>query len=51
MSICIYIKEKNTVCHIWFMCSTFSGCLKLVLSSTLLQSVGGKLVCNVTGAA
>lgn len=36
MSICIYIKQKNTVCHIWFMCNTFSGCLKLVLSSTLL---------------
>lgn len=36
MSICIYIKQKNTVCHIWFMCNTFSGCLKLVISSTLL---------------
>lgn len=36
MSICIYIKQKNTVCHIWFMCNTFSGCLKLVVSSTLL---------------
>ena len=36
MSICIYIKKKNTVCHIWFMCNTFSGCLKLVVSSTLL---------------
>lgn len=37
MSICIYIKQKNTVCHIWFMCNTFSDCLKLVLSSTLLS--------------
>lgn len=36
MSICIYIKQNNTVCHIWFMCNTFSGCLKLVISSTLL---------------
>lgn len=36
MSICIYIKQKNTVCHIWFMCNTFSGCLKLVVSNTLL---------------
>lgn len=29
-------KTENTVCHIWFMCNTFSGCLKLVVSSTLL---------------
>lgn len=36
MSICIYIKEKNTVCHIWFMCNTFRGCLILVVSSTFL---------------
>lgn len=36
MSICIYIKQKSTVCHIWFMCNTLSGCLELVLSSTLL---------------
>lgn len=34
VSICIYIKQMNTVCHIWFMCNTFSGCLNL--SSTLL---------------
>lgn len=32
MFICIYIKQKNTVCHIWFVCNTFSGCLKLGVS-------------------
>lgn len=36
MSICIYMKQKDTVCHIWFMCNTFSGCLKVVVSSILL---------------
>lgn len=32
MFICIYIKQENTVCHIWFVCNTFSGCLNLGVS-------------------
>lgn len=35
MSICIYIKQKNTVTFD-FMCNTFCGCPKMVVSSTLL---------------